>query len=213
MLAAAVAALVVFPLRVRAGGAPLDEAAPRVEAAKVSVEGLGWWKNRRARQLLRLVEAEDRPPATIDAAYLEDAALVLQSQLEGEGFLRASGVAELMRDGKLVGAFPWQAGGVPEPPRDVLGDAVVFRVERGVRFTFESLEFQGLPDGERKVAEAFFVSKGFLLEGSAARLFTPTRLRSGWRICAKVCGVVVTPTRKCPPRSKRATRRRARCTS
>jgi outer membrane protein insertion porin family len=179
MLAAGVAWVAVFPSCGPAADAPPAAARSEIEAAPVSVKGLGWWKNRNARKSLRLLEPEDGPLATINAIYIEDAALVLDAEMQDGGYLRASGVAEVMRDGKPVGIYPWKAGELPQPPREMAGDGVVFRLQRGVRFTIESLDFDGLTDVERGEAEAFFVSKGLLLEGSSGRLFTPERLGSG----------------------------------
>ena len=55
-------------------------------AAELRVRGLNWFANRKAEQQLKLLLGDQRGP-TLDANALEDAALVLISALNNEGFL------------------------------------------------------------------------------------------------------------------------------
>ena len=149
------------------------------ERADVSVSGRGWWNNRALRKTLKLLESEDQPLVRIDAAFVEDAVVILQSALERDGFLRPSGTVVVRDAGKVVGNFAWRSGEVPAPPRDLDGDEVEFQLEPGIRYRFAELTFNGLNALSDDTARGFFIEEGFLLGGAGSRRFTPAILQRG----------------------------------
>ena len=77
-------------------------------AAELHVRGLNWFGNRNAEQQLKLLLGE-QPGATLDAGALENAALVLISALNDEGFLEPGLIVELPRPNGGVARYPLDA--------------------------------------------------------------------------------------------------------
>ena len=65
------------------------------EPAKWSVKQAGFFKNRTLKKQLDLIFEKDRD--RFDASDIEDAALILISYLEGEGYLAAKAIATITR--------------------------------------------------------------------------------------------------------------------
>lgn len=153
-----------------------DAAAP---PAEIDVEGMGWWRNRKLRQALELLRPEDQPQTRLGAVFVEDASVILQASLQRDGFLQNSGSVTVRDGSEVLGEFPWSAGGLPEVPRTLEGDAATFHLEPGVRYYFDEISFEGLSAIKPDAARAYFASEGFLLERRSARRFTPALLRQG----------------------------------
>lgn len=149
------------------------------EPASFRVTGLGWWSNRELRRTLELLQPEDERLMELDAAFVEDAVVLLQSALERDGFLRSTGTVRLERAGENVGEYTWGPREVPTIPRDLAADHAVFALERGRRYTFARLEFTGLGILDEAAARSYFVEEGFLFGGGGTRRFTPSLLRRG----------------------------------
>lgn len=147
--------------------------------AEIRVKGLGWWKNRQLRDTLQLLAPEDEPLARLDAAYLEDSVVLLQSALIEDGYLEPSGVVEPRLQEQPLGVFPWHSGDVPEIPRTLAADQATFRLEPGVRYAFERLEFNGLTVIDPGDARDYFIEEGFLFGNARSRRFNPSILRRG----------------------------------
>jgi hypothetical protein len=82
-LLAAIFTLTLFPVLapvVRAADAEPAPENPRVTEAKLSVSGLGLWRNRELRVALQRLLGDQRS-ATLDANAVEDAAFLLMSAL------------------------------------------------------------------------------------------------------------------------------------
>lgn len=149
--------------------------------AKVRVTGMGWWRNYQLRRTLELLEPEEGLGPELDAAFLEDSVVLLQSALEGDGFLQPSGTVRLGAGGEVIGAYSWSGDEVPLIPRQLRADRAVFELRPGVRFTFREITFTGLTALEPDAARAYFVEEGFLFAGAGARQFSPAILRRGVR--------------------------------
>lgn len=146
---------------------------------KYDVKGAGLVGNLKMRRMLGLLESEEEPLLTIDAVFVEDSIVLLQSALERDGFLAPSGVAQVFDGKRLVGGYGWRSGNLPLLPRGLSGDKVVFRLEKGRRHVFNSIEFSGLTALSAEEAEQFFVGKSFLFDRNSARRFTPGGFKSG----------------------------------
>ncbi len=151
-----------------------------VEAGvSIRIEGVSWWKARELRETVRLLEPEDGFGATVDAAFMEDAVVLLQAALEREGFLASSGSVVAERGDEALGDFPWRTGGLPRPPRDLAADRVRFRLEPGVRYFLAALDFEGLRAVEERVARSYFLEEGLLLPSRSGRAFVPGAFARG----------------------------------
>ncbi|HWL17057.1 MAG TPA: hypothetical protein VNR00_15720, partial [Opitutus sp.] len=74
-----------------AGSAPATAAlhadTSEAKPARIKVNGLGWWDNREQRVSLDRLLGSERGP-TLDANALEDAAFLLMSALNQDGYLK-----------------------------------------------------------------------------------------------------------------------------
>ncbi len=148
-------------------------------SATIAVKGMGWWRNRELRKTIQLLKPEAGFGPRLDAAFVEDGVVLLQSSLERDGFLRPSGSVRLTLQGKPVGEYFWSGRDVPVIPRDLNADHAVFMIDPGVRYTFDHLQFTGLTALDEDEARSYFVEEGFVFGGAAAREFSPAALSRG----------------------------------
>ncbi|MBE2213877.1 MAG: BamA/TamA family outer membrane protein [Opitutaceae bacterium] len=173
--------LVVAALAGRAEADPGPGEPPGAEpaAARVRVSGFWWVKNRDLRELLGVLEPEGRPLPVLDAAFIEDAVLVLQSALIDDGFLRASGTVRLRLEDGSARAYPWSAPGLPELPRDLAAVDAEFSITPGVLYFYDQLQVDGLTSISAAEVRSYFVNDGALLGGRKARKFSAESLDRG----------------------------------
>jgi len=144
-------------------------------AAEIRVNGLGWIENRKARNNLHLLLGESRRGA-IDASAIEDAALILYSQLNDEGYLEPAVTATITNTTgeKLTHVFDAR---LDQPlARPLAADVVEFRIERGRRFLLHTITFTGLQALTPDAAREFFVGETMLIPIAASRIYSPSRL-------------------------------------
>lgn len=144
-------------------------------AAELDVSGLGWLNNRRAEQRLKLLFGDSEAPAS--AGALEDAALVLISALNEQGYLDASLTLETVLPDGRAAAYPLNARLEPPLPRPLSVSAATLQFDRGRRFTLEDITFTGLFAMEAKEARAFFVGESALIPLASERIYSPGRLQ------------------------------------
>ena len=126
-----------------------------------------------------MLEPEGRPLTVLDAAFVEDAVLVLQSALVDAGYLKPSGSVSLkLRDGGTR-TEAWVAPGLPELPRDLAAVEADFHLAAGVLYYLDQLQIDGLKRLRADEAQGYFVSEGLLLGGKKARKYTPDGLKRG----------------------------------
>ncbi len=150
-------------------------AAESPPAAELRVTGLGWLGNRKAEKTLELLrDRSDR--AILNANAIEDASLILFSQLTTDGYLAPSMTADLtLDDGRKV-QYPLDAQLEHVLPRPLHAKAVTLQVKRGRRFVLEKVAFEGLHALPETEALTFFVGDSFLVTLDAERLYSPERL-------------------------------------
>ncbi len=139
-------------------------------AADLTVRGFGLLKNREMALTVRLLLGDDDGLGTVDASLIEDAALVLSSELVEEGFFDAriraiwtdtegrEGEAEL--DAELSQALP----------RPLVVTRLRLEAVPGTRAVVEEVRFEGLRSMPEKEARAYFRPE--------TGLFTPERVRA-----------------------------------
>lgn len=155
---------------------PLAACATAALAADLRVTGLGWFGNRDSAKSLKLLLGEQRQGA-LDAAAVEDAALILFHQLEEQGWLRPHITAVLEAPDGTVSRHPLTASLEPPLERGLSARRAEFKVERGPRFLLRDIAFTGntaLPADE---ARLFFAGSTTLLRRAAERLYSPGRVR------------------------------------
>ena len=159
---------------------PKGEEAPRERReARVRVTGLWFLQNRSLREVLRVLEPEGRPMAVLDAAFIEDAVLVLQDALNDRGFLRPSGTVHLVLVDGGTRDVSWTAGEIPDLPRDLAATEAEFELEPGVLYHIEDITIEGLSTITTEQALGYYIGDSFLLSGRSARKYTPRGIERG----------------------------------
>lgn len=150
--------------------------ASSLSAAELHVRGLGWFGNRKAEQRLKLLLG-DQHAKTVDANALEDAALVLISSVNEEGYLEPTLVVEVtLADGHKE-EYPLDAKLEHSLPRPLNVGAATLRLNRGKRFSLQEVSFTGLLALKEKEARGFFIGDGFLIPLASERIYSPGRLQ------------------------------------
>jgi outer membrane protein insertion porin family len=144
--------------------------------AELHVTGLGWLGNRTAEQRLKLLLGEQRG-ATLDANAIEDAALVLISSLNEQGYLEPLLTVEThLTDGREE-KYPLDAKLEHPLPRPLTASAAMLHFERGRRFALREVSFSGLTTLTEKEAKTFFVGDALLIPLASERIYSPSRLQ------------------------------------
>jgi len=151
-------------------------AAGHLHAADLRVRGLGWYGDRVAGQKLKLLLARPAGPA-LDANALEDAALVLLSALNDEGYLEpVLKVQATLADGRAT-EYALDARLEPPLPRPLTATAATLAITRGQRYTLREVTFAGLLAMTAKEARSFFVGENTLIPLATERIYSPGRLQ------------------------------------
>ncbi|MDF3059083.1 MAG: surface antigen [Rariglobus sp.] len=146
------------------------------EPAKLSVSGLGWWRNREQRVALERMLGDERGPV-IGGSTVEDAAFMIVSALAGEGFLRPVVTVRLVLTNGRTETFKFDASLETLLPRSLEIKVARFDVDTGVRSVIEAVAFNGLAAIKLKEARGYFRPTDVPLVGSEARAYSPARLR------------------------------------
>jgi len=164
------------PRRAFAAGAAALLCALSLRAAELRVSGLGVVADHRTTQTLgRLLHPERA--VTLDAGGIEDAALILFSQLGDDGYLDATLTAGLTLRGGTQAEYPLDATLEHPLPRPLAAEKVILRIRKGRRFTLREVTFTGLESLREAEARAFFLGETGLLPIASERIYSPGRLR------------------------------------
>ena len=150
-------------------------AATQLSATDLHVKGLGWFDNRAAEQKLKVLVRGPRA-AVLDANALEDAALILISALNDQGYLEPKLAVEVtLPDGRLA-SYPLDARIEPPLPRPLTATTATLRFAAGRRYALREITFAGLLALPEKEARAYFVGEVTLLPLISERIYSPGRL-------------------------------------
>jgi len=145
-------------------------------AAELRVSGLNWFGNRKAEQQLKLLLGGQQG-ATLDASALEDAALVLLSALNDDGFLAPELVVEVDSPAGATVQYPLDAQLTHPLPRPLSVIRATLQIKRGVRSTLREVTFSGLFALKEKEARTFFLGEVLLVPFASERIYSPGRLK------------------------------------
>ncbi len=148
-------------------------------APSLKISGAGWIESERIERSVRsLSQLETRE--TLDANAVEDAVFFTLSQMAAEGYLQARvrAIIDLTTGETLTQEFDRSFNELLPRPLEARG--LRLEVERGLRFHFRDITFEG---GEgvftTEVASELMVPRSGLLRLRSERVFTPGRLLSG----------------------------------
>jgi outer membrane protein insertion porin family len=144
--------------------------------ADLKVSGLGLVANRDQRLSLERLLGEQRGQ-TIEASAIEDAAFLLLSAVQGEGFLKPTLQIETTSAQGKRERFPFDTTLTTQLPRALKAKAVRFIVNAGVRYVVNEVQIEGLTAFSPEVARGYFMPQSALLNVGAARAYTPGRVR------------------------------------
>lgn len=161
-------------------------AAEEIEPAKLKVSGYGFFGNLELKALLKTFDEKSKSREFYDANFIEDAALILISRVNRDGYLEPTIAAHLtLEDGSTL-TYRWQETIVEPLPRPTKAKSVEFEIYKGVFYFFDTIEFEGLQAVSVDDAKAFFVERGALVKFKKARAFTQSRLDRGVSSLAEV---------------------------
>ncbi len=144
-------------------------------APVLQVRGYGLRGNRRLRSAIEMLDTGEEKDY-YDAAFIEDAAFIMFSMMNQDGYLDPAIRLQLgLADGSQA-EFLWRTGAEVMLPRPTQAESVRFNLEPGVLFYYEEVDFTGLTLLGRREAESYFVPADFLVPLKSARVFTPGKL-------------------------------------
>src|SRR5256885_2539493 len=125
--------------------------------AKLKVTGYGILGNRELKRILKTVELGNRKPEFYGATFVEDSALILSSRVKRDGFLKPKVIADLTLE--HGGHMHVEANELIENPlpRPIRFTVVHFKIEKGILYHYEKLQFEGLKSITEKQARSYFV--------------------------------------------------------
>src|SRR5436190_598505 len=135
----------------------------KVTHASLKISGFGPLGNRELKKTIRLMSGKKTPPEFYEANFVEDAALIIVSTLNREGYLAPHITAALTLSDGQEQRFEWDKDIDTVLPGPLAVKKVRFRVRRGVRCFYRHLSIQGLKSLSQSEAQAFFVESGFLV--------------------------------------------------
>lgn len=150
-----------------------------VHHRSIKVKGCGIWVNRMLKKAVWVtLPGKGNRPENVSANFIEDSISILKSELDSLGYLNASIDLEL----NFATAAPKhyrkvKAGELEIEEQDII-ETVVYRVEKGVRFYIDQIEFEGLKEILTEQAEEYFRGPEFLIRLKSNRIYSPDQLKS-----------------------------------
>ena len=149
----------------------------KVKPAKLKISGFGLLGNRELKKTIRLMSGGQKSaPEFYDANFVEDAALIIMSTLNREGYLAPRVTATLTLSDGSVRNFEWDKAVDTVLPGPLEVKKVHFRVRRGVLYYYRHLAIHGLKSLSAAEARTFFVQTGFLVALKSTRIYTASGL-------------------------------------
>ncbi|WP_309399834.1 BamA/OMP85 family outer membrane protein [Cerasicoccus maritimus] len=146
----------------------------------VTVSGFGYFSDLYLERSLEILDVEGDERKTYDGLFLEDAVWILAGEIKQKGYLEPELDIQLMKDGEVVFESVWTDGDLePNPPRDVEGDEVDFRVRAGLLYYFNTITVEGLPADMPSRAASYFYTTDQLVVSEKDRYFTEGRFQAG----------------------------------
>ncbi len=124
------------------------------DRASWAVANGGFFKNRKLKRQLDLIFSEDKE--VFNSSDIEDAALILISYLENEGYLAARAVATIANVDDSESTVEWDSDFDVFLPRDTAAKHVRFELIHGPRFYYDALQIERSSLLERDGVERFF---------------------------------------------------------
>jgi Outer membrane protein/protective antigen OMA87 len=145
--------------------------------AELEVHGFGFFKDRELRQAVGMLLGDESRRETFDASFVEDAALVLNSELVEQGFFEAKVRATWTDTDGRSGGAEIDAELSRPLPRPLTVGKLRLEARPGRRAVVEEVRFEGLSVLTQEEAEAFFRPRAGLFTPDEVRAWSPERVR------------------------------------
>lgn len=145
--------------------------------AELEVDGFGLFKDRELKQALGLLLGDGVKRETMDASFIEDASLVLSSELVEQGFFEAKVAASWTDAEGRRGSAELNAELSRPLPRPLAATKVRLEARPGLRAVVEEVRFEGLTVLAPEEAEAFFRPRAGLFTPEAVRAWSAARVK------------------------------------
>ncbi len=157
-----------------ASGAPLHG-----KPVEVNVSGFGLLKNREMRQSLRLLLGDGTARETVDASFIEDAALVLNSELVEQGFFAARVAAVWTDQDGCENRAEIDAELSRPLPRPLTATRLRLEAMPGRRAVVSDVRIGGLTAMSENAAKAFFLPRSGWFTPASVRAWSAERAKRG----------------------------------
>ncbi len=167
----------------RAGTSPLTApnppTEPKIKPARLIVRGHGFLGNLRLKQQLRVLQPDSGPPEFLDSRILEDAALLLLSALQREGYLEPAIELQVLCDDGTESVLSARPEAPLEAPAHWRARRAVFLLDRGAFHYYARLDFTGLTALSKAKAAGYFLVPDMVVPQKKPKVYTPARLDRG----------------------------------
>lgn len=142
----------------------------------LQIEGMGFFNNRSLKERLAFLQnLEPKEPAVLSATLIEDSAFLLIEQLKRDGHLNPTVRAKITNAGQFETA-EWAAPYTTQLALDTTAETVLFTIDPGVLFHYESVHIEGVQSIEPDALQRYFIPGGVLIKTKQARVFTQENL-------------------------------------
>ena len=145
--------------------------------AEIEVAGFGWLKNREMRQALDVLLGDGAKREAVDASFLEDAALVLNSELVDAGYFDAKVLVTWTDASGGAGSGEVDAQLSRPLSRPLNASRARLEARPGRRAVVETVKIEGLAAMEATEAGSFFRPRVGLFTPDAARAWSASRAK------------------------------------
>lgn len=159
------------------GACALAAVAAEPPRATVEVKGLGLIHDLTQKHTLILLLGSERGPV-MRAGAVEDAALMIYSSLDGEGYLEAQVRVTIVAASGGRATYSLDPMLSTPLPRPIAAREAIFEVKRGRRFTLLPVTFAGLSAMPADQAQSYFRGIGILSSLTAEQAYSPARLKT-----------------------------------
>jgi outer membrane protein insertion porin family len=146
------------------------------QKAKLKVSGYGLFGDLELKRTILLLENNTKKRQTFDANFIEDAAVIILSRLNEDGYLAPGLTTSVTLTNGRTLSFHWREAFEEPLPRPLEATRVEFKVHKGVFYFYKDVRFTGLETVDEKTARGYFVESAALVPSKRYKVYSPQRL-------------------------------------
>ena len=149
------------------------------EEAEFRVRGYGLLGNRTLSRIVQILRIGEEPENYYSPGFLENVLMLLHSQVERDGYFRPNYQLKFTSiQGEMI-EMSWDGHAWLDLPPALQTRSALVQIERGPRFFYEEISFNGLEAFSHEEAGRFFVSDAYLFNFKRYRVYSPSARRNG----------------------------------